>query len=127
MFGVALFERMYEIAPDAWGLFPWTAEEMAKKDEKFVTFAKKFVRMLDMAVDMLGPDLEVVEEQLYDLGKSHTKYGVSPKHFELMGKALVVTLQKVLGRRSFTEQTAKAWKEIYEFMSMTMIQGAAGI
>ena len=127
MFGVALFEKMYEAAPDAWEIFPWTKEEMENKDAKFMAFAKKFVRMLDMAVDMLGPDMEVVEEQLYELGSSHKRYGVTPKHFDLMGKSLVAALNKVLGRRSFTEKTEKSWKEVYEFMSMTMIQGAAGI
>jgi hemoglobin-like flavoprotein len=83
--------------------------------------------MLGMVVDMLGPELDVVEEQLYDLGKSHTRYGVSPMQFELRGKALAETLLKILGRRSFTDKTEKAWKETYEFMSITMIRGAAGI
>jgi hypothetical protein len=45
IFGVALFESMYAIAPDAWDLFPWTAKEMAKKGEKFLAFAKKFVHV----------------------------------------------------------------------------------
>ena len=119
--------RMYEIAPDAWGIFPWSSEEMSNKDEKFISFAKKFVRMLDVAVDMLGPDMDVVESQLYDLGTFHKRYGVTPKHYELMGQALVQTLKKVLGRRSFTDRTDKAWKDTFDFMSMTMIQGAAGI
>ncbi|CAB9507230.1 Globin [Seminavis robusta] len=127
MFGVALFEQMYEIAPDAWGIFPWSAEDMNNKDEKFLQFAKKFVRMLDVAVDMLGPDMDVVEGQLYDLGSFHKRYGVTPKHYDLMGKSLVQTLKKVLGRRSFTDKTDKAWREVYSFMSMTMIQGSAGI
>ena len=118
---------MYDIAPDQWGIFPWTPEDVANKDEKFMTFAKKFTKMLDQAVDMLGPDMDVVEGQLYDSGVMHKRFGVTPKHFEMMGQALVFTLKKILGRRSFTEKTEKSWNEIYQFMSMTMIQGAAGI
>lgn len=71
--------------------------------------------------------MEVVEEQLYELGRSHQRYGVTPKHFDLMGKALIQTLKKILGSKAFTETAEKSWKEIYSFMSMTMIQGAAGI
>jgi hemoglobin-like flavoprotein len=118
---------MYTMAPEAWGMFPYTRDDIDNKPIKFVSFVKKFVRMLDQAVDMLGPDMEIVEDQLYDLGTSHKRYGVTPKHFELMGKALIVVLKKVLGRRSFTPITDKSWNEIYKFMSMTMIQGAAGL
>ena len=76
---------------------------------------------------LLGPDMELVEEQLYELGTSHKRYGVTTEHFEIMGTALVQTLQNVIGKRSFTDKSKKAWDEIYKFMSMAMIQGAAGI
>jgi len=117
---------MYEIAPDQWGIFPWTPKDVEEKDAKFMDFAKKFIRMLDMAVDMLGPDMDVVESQLYDSGVMHKRFGVTPVHFEKMGEALIYTLQRILGKRSFTDKTQQSWKEIYNFMSMTMIQGAAG-
>ena len=126
VFGVQLYERMFEIAPDAWGgIFQWTKEDFENKDPKAMKFVVNFVKMLDQAVHLLGPDMEIVQEQLFELGKSHTRYGVTPKHFELMGKALVETLQKVVGRRSFTDKTNNAWKEMYAFMSSTMIEGAA--
>jgi nitric oxide dioxygenase len=70
---------------------------------------------------------EVVEDQLFELGKAHQRYGVTPTHFELMGEALLATLAKVIGRRSCTEKTKKSWKEMYRFMSSTMIQGAAAM
>lgn len=76
---------------------------------------------------MLGPDMEVVEEQLYDLGQSHQRYGVLPKHYDLMGRSLIIALENIVSEKVFDAKTKKAWKEVFEFMSLTMIQGAAGI
>lgn len=128
MVGISLFERMFEIAPEQWSdVFQWSKKDFEEKDEKAMTFIKKFVKMLDMAIDMLGPDMEIVEDQLYELGTFHQRYGVTPKHFEMMGKSLIYTLKKILGEQKFGPKTEKSWKEIYSFMSLTMIQGAAGI
>lgn len=51
--GVALFERMFELNPEIWGFFPWTPEQFQNKDQKFLDFAAKFVRMLDMSIGKL--------------------------------------------------------------------------
>jgi len=48
---------MFEIAPDAWGVFEWGNGGCDKKrfeDPRFLKFAGQFVDMLDMAIDMLG-------------------------------------------------------------------------
>ncbi|CAB9517764.1 Involved in oxygen transport in the brain. Hexacoordinate globin [Seminavis robusta] len=122
--GIALFDRMFEVAPDQWGnVFNWTRDDFQNKDEKFLGFANKFVRMLDLAVHMLGPDLEIVEEQMHDIGVSHRNYGVLPIHLQLMGESLAHTLQGLLGS-SFTPATKQAWKDIFGFWSTSMIQGA---
>ena len=44
--------RMFEIAPDEWGLFPWSKQDFETRDPKFLSFAKKFVKMFDTAVHM---------------------------------------------------------------------------
>jgi len=125
--GIALFDKMFMLAPDEeWGMFTWNREDFQNKDEKFMTFAKKFVRMLDMAIDMLGPDMEIVEEQMYELGGAHQRYGVLPVHFDIMGRALALVLADLLGDR-FTATTKSSWKSVYGFMSTTMIQGSVGI
>ncbi len=118
---------MIDIAPDAWSVFPWS-EGIRRGDDlsankPFVVFVGNFVSMLDMAIDMLGPDLEMVEEQLQKLGIRHIRYGVMPKHYPLMGKALLNTLEHLLGD-SFDEKHHCSWNAIYTFMSVTMMQGA---
>lgn len=125
--GVELFTRMLKIAPTAWSVFPWSqgiadGENLAD-NKRFVMFAKKFVSMLDMAIDMLGPDLDMVEGELQQLGIRHIRYGVMPKHYPLMGKALLHTLEHLLGD-TFDEKRHDSWNAIYTFMSVSMMQGA---
>ena len=123
-FGSILFKRMYEIAPDAWAPFSFTAEDVENKNEKFIVFAKRFVRMLDLAVHMLGPDMDIVAEQLMDLGPTHQRYGVTQKHYDLMGQALVFTLEKVLSARNCTPATKHSWTKTFSFMAAAMLNGA---
>jgi len=119
--------RMFEIAPAVWTQFAWGEPlqpgEKLSENTTFVMFAKRFVGMLDMAIGMLGPDLEAVEGQLQHLGVRHINYGVMPKHYPLMGKALLNTIEHLLGD-SFTEKLHDSWNSIYTFMSVTMMQGA---
>lgn len=81
------------------------------------------VRSSDMAIDMLGPDLELVEAQLQQLGIRHISYGVMPKHYPLMGKALLQTIESKLGDK-FNDRLHESWNSIYTFMSVSMMQGA---
>ncbi|CAB9528889.1 Neuroglobin [Seminavis robusta] len=127
-FGVALFRRMFEVAPDAWTVFPWgrgnkNDEDMFKNPE-FLKFARRFTEMLDMAIDMLGPDMELVEEQLTDIGIMHSRVGVVPRHYPLMGACLIDTLADKLGPETFTRRHRDAWGATFQFMSTTMLQGA---
>ena len=117
---------MFKFAPNVWKQFPWgadgTSDEDLLKNDKFIVFAGQFMGMLDMAIDMLGPDLDLVESQLQKLGSRHIEYGVMPKHYPLMGQALSDTLQNRLGDE-FKNRIA-SWNAIYTFMSISMLQGA---
>jgi len=67
--------------------------------------------------------MDLVEEQLQHLGVSHIGYGVMPKHYPLMEKALFDTLQDTLEDR-LTPKVKESWNTVYTFMSVTMMQGA---
>lgn len=126
-FGLSLFTRMFEFAPAVWKAFPWghgfKAGDDLTTNPDFVVFARNFVGMLDLAIDMLGPDMDLVEEQLQHLGVSHIDYGVMPKHYPLMGRALMDTMAAKLGDR-FTTRHKESWNTVYTFMSVSMMQGA---
>ena len=120
---------IFEIAPEARGLFPF-AEEYGEdpeglifKDPIFVKHAKSVVAMLDVAVNMLGPDLEPVTEALEDLGARHCQYGVLPAHYPIVGEALLKTLGAALGD-AWTPTVEKGWTGIFGFVATSMQRGA---
>lgn len=79
--------------------------------------------MLDVAVNMLGPDLGPVTHALHLLGAKHVCYGVLPEHYPIVGEALLSTLETALGN-SWTPRIKNGWTAIYGFVSSTMIAGA---
>ena len=122
--GTLLFDRMFEVSPDEWeGVLPWKQQDFKNKSPRFLAFAKKFVRMLDLAVHILGPDMEIAEEQMFELGASHAKYGVQPKHYDVMGDSLEYALQGLLGS-DFKPSIKQAWRDTFRFWSIAMIKGA---
>ena len=50
------------------------------------------IYMFDAPLSMLGPDTEMLEEVLHDLGRRHIGYGVSPHCYPFMGQAVVYAL-----------------------------------
>lgn len=91
----------------------------------FVRHAVGVVRMLDAAVNMLGPDLDVVTAVLEGLGARHVQYGVLPEHYPIVGQALLETLEAALGPDGWTDDVKLGWATIFSFVSSTMIKGAA--
>jgi len=103
-------------------LYKYNQADIAKKDPKFLFHATRFVKMLDMVLDMLGPDLETVREELTELGASHGRFGCLPSHYELMGHALDDTLNDVLGEELYKPEVRDAWLKLYEWITGVMIE-----
>jgi len=83
--------------------------------------ASYLIQMIDTALNMLGPDIELLTEIMTELGQKHVKYGVKPEYFPKMGVALVETLEELLGD-SWTNPVKEAWVETYEALSGDMIE-----
>jgi len=86
-----------------------------------LTSATSSTQMLDTALNMLGPDIELLTEIMTELGVKHVRYGVKPEMFSIMGDALVETLETHLGK-DFTEPVREAWLETYKALSQDMIR-----
>jgi hemoglobin-like flavoprotein len=82
------------------------------------------IQMLDTALNMLGPDIELLSEIMHELGVKHVRYGVKPEMFPVMGEALFLTLENVLGS-DFDTVTRAAWKETYNELSQDMVRAMA--
>ena len=103
-------------------IFGFNSHETALKSTKFEAHARHFVHMIDKAVELLGPDIELLTEILIDLGAKHVNYGVKPEYFPSMGRALLHSITTLLGDRG-TGNVKSAWVEVYGAMSYDMIRG----
>ena len=73
------------------------------------------------AVDGLG-DLDVVGPFLARLGARHVRYGVRTEHFDVVGAALLWTLEQGLGER-FTPAVRDAWIAAWDVIADAMRTG----
>jgi len=76
----AKFFRLFELEPAAKVIFGFKEEDSPSKlakMERFSKHAQYFIQMIDKALGMLGPDIELLTDVLMDLGLKHVK--VSPR------------------------------------------------
>ena len=91
------------------------------KAPRFIKHAKYFIQMIDTALSMLGPDIELLTGILLDLGAKHVGYGVKPEYFPSMGRALIHAVKESLGDE-FSDEMNDAWVEVYGALSYDMIR-----
>ena len=86
---------------------------------------KKLIGMLATAVTNLH-QVDKIIPAVEDLGKRHVAYGVTAKHYEPVGAALLWTLEKGLGP-DFTPPLKAAWTETYMTLAGVMQNAAATV
>jgi len=121
--GVLLFQKLFELEPDAKVIFGFQKDADVNteltKSARFIKHAKYFIQMIDKALGMLGPDIELLTEILMDLGKKHMGYGVKPEYYPSMGRALIFSVKECLGD-NFTDDMKDAWLEVFSALSYDM-------
>ncbi|KAG7362507.1 globin domain containing protein [Nitzschia inconspicua] len=99
------------------------AHDRSASNPLFKIKSQVFVRMLSVAMDMLGPDLEPMQEVLTDLGAQHLDYGVMEGDYDLIGEALMMTLKEHL-KDQWTDRVQQSWRDVYIFIACTMMEGS---
>jgi len=107
------YDRLFTIAPEVRSLFPSDLTEQKKK----------LMQMLATAVTNLH-QVETILPAVEALGRRHVSYGVTPKHYEPVGAALLWTLEQGLGAE-FTPPVKDAWTETYMTVAGVMTKAAA--
>jgi hemoglobin-like flavoprotein len=107
------YDRLFAIAPEVRSLFPSDLTEQKKK----------LMQMIATAVTNLH-QVEKVIPAVEELGRRHLRYGVTPKHYEPVGAALLWTLEQGLGPE-FTPPVKTAWTETYMTLAGVMQNAAA--
>ena len=125
--GEIVLKKLFELIPQlktAWG-FSEDFDPNDLSDPSQNRFKKKglgFMTGVDKAVAYLGPDLEPLEVELFELGRLHVHMAAEPEYWEPVGEALIYTLEQVLGNE-FTEEVKYSWMVIYDFLAYHMVNG----
>ena len=109
--GMLFYERIFTLAPEARALF---GDDIALQASRTMAAVKTAVDGLD--------DIDHVAPFLVRLGARHVRYGVHPAHFDLVGAALLWTLEQGLGE-AFTPEVREAWEATFGVIARTMLIG----
>jgi nitric oxide dioxygenase len=103
------YTRLFEIYPEVKLLF---------EKSNMMLMRKKLLQSLILIVGNLSDPSTA--GYLMNLGKSHlAQYGVLPKHFPMLGQALLETLGEFLGE-GWTPDVEQAWQDAYVQISAQM-------
>lgn len=109
------YTRLFELDP---GLRPLFRGELVNQGGKWMA-------MLVLAVGLLE-DPSKLDAMLQRLGQRHAGYGVQPRHYDTVGRALLDTLAGLLGA-GFTPALRAAWAALYAQVARTMCEAAAAM
>jgi nitric oxide dioxygenase len=109
--GLLFYERIFSLAPGTRSLF----------DDDITPQAKRTMAAVKTAVDGLDR-LDEVAPFLVRLGARHVRYGVRPEHFDVVGAALMWTLEQGLGDE-FTGPVRDAWAAAWAVIRDAMLTG----
>jgi len=121
-----IFCSLFEKCPQAKVLFGFPIDidprsETLTTSRRFLMHAGYLIQMLDTALNMLGPDIELLTEIMLELGSKHVSYGVKAEYFSVMGESLILTLEETL-KDDITPEVKEAWLETYNALSQDMIR-----
>lgn len=106
-FAELFYNQLFSIDPSLRSLFTGDMREQGKK----------LTMMLSVAVASLDR-LNALVPQIENLGQRHVRYGVKLAHYAIVGQALLMTLEAVLGER-YTPEVHEAWLTIYTVLADT--------
>ena len=116
--GVLLFKNIFTIAPEALELFSFRNEPNLYDSLTLKAHGVNVVNTVGKAVAGLREFYTLVPA-LAALGERHVEYGILEPHYDVVGKALLMTLEQGLGD-AFTPQVKEAWTIVYEAVAVTM-------
>lgn len=114
LIGDVFYRKLFIDIPEVKRLFTNDTEEQAKK----------LIDTLSLIVARLERLSELTDD-IKQLAIRHVNYGVTPKHYEYVGGALIWTLKQVF-RTSWNEELETAWLSCYTLLANTMIDAAYG-
>ena len=107
------YETLFILDPS---LRPMFKQDLKESGEKLMATLKVAIMGLS--------DMEKIKPILENLGRGHvTDYGVKTEHYDTVGRALIMSLEKCLGP-SFSDEIREVWLETYRTVAGVMIAAA---
>lgn len=106
------YDRLFQLNPSLKPLFKGDMKEQGAK----------LMKTLGVVVHGLS-NLQDILPAVEKLAQNHVGYGVEPEHYEVVGEALLITLNVGLGDE-FTTPVREAWTKAYATLSTFMIESA---
>lgn len=105
---------------------PVTSVAERKRLPQYRAVACHLVGMFEFALDLLGPDLDLVSDVAGELGIKHARqYGVRPFMYDALGAALLESLEELhLDDRPLSPTARDSWRLVYGALSTRMQQQA---
>ena len=107
------YGRLFELEPEYRSMFKGDMMDQGKKLMKTINIAVE-------SLDDVGPLIPTLKQ----MGADHAGYGVKERDYNVVGAALLWTLEKGLGD-AFTDEVKNAWGAVYEVLASVMKEGAA--
>ena len=107
------YGRLFELEPEYRSMFK---NDMSEPGQMLM-------KTINIAVEALD-DVEPLIPVLKQMGADHAGYGVKDRDYNVVGAALLWTLEQGLGD-AFNDEVKYAWGAVYEVLATVMKQGAA--
>lgn len=127
--GELLFRKLFELNPGAASFFSFakgykTSDAELYQTLSFIKHSTSVISSVTAAVGLLESNkMDVLVSVLKDLGARHATLDLQRAHYELVGEALLSTLDTALGE-AFTPKVKASWGSIYAVITEQMMLGA---
>lgn len=110
MVGDVFYSRLFFAHPSLRKIFP---KDMTPQYQKLVLMLNHIVARMENPQEMTL--------ELQQMGERHRGYGTRNSHYEVVGQALIWTLQQALGK-DWQPELAAAWLATYAWIAHVMTQ-----
>lgn len=107
--GDVFYSKLFFDAPQLKAMFH---QPLASQSEKLFGMLSVIISRLD--------SFDTLKDDIRKLALRHKAYGVKTVHYDLVGNALLWTLEKAFGA-DWNEELAKAWLKCYTTLATTML------
>ncbi|RYY89797.1 MAG: hemin receptor [Chitinophagaceae bacterium] len=110
--GGLFYNRLFELDPQ---LRPMFRAPIPEQSKKLLTMLHYVIKKLDT--------LDEIIDEVRKLAQRHVHYGTKPEHYNVVGSALIWTLEQGLGD-AWTDELQEAWIAVYTVLAGAMIEAS---